>query len=46
MNNKTHGVIKQIIGPIVDIEFQEKELPNILTALRATNTEINKKKII
>lgn len=44
MNNKTHGVIKQIIGPIVDIEFQEKELPNILTALKTTNTEINKKK--
>ena len=31
------GTIKQIIGPVVDVEF-EKELPNILNALEVTTT--------
>jgi len=44
MNNKKHGIIKQVIGPVVDVEFSENNLPNILTALKITNSEINEKK--
>ncbi len=34
------GIVKQIIGPVVDVEF-EGELPEILTALWITNPAIN-----
>ncbi|KMY68624.1 ATP F0F1 synthase subunit beta [Desulfocarbo indianensis] len=34
------GIIRQVIGPVVDVEF-EGELPNILTALLITNPAIN-----
>ena len=35
------GQIKQIMGPVVDVEFAPGQLPNILTALKLSNTFIN-----
>jgi F-type H+-transporting ATPase subunit beta len=35
------GKITQVIGPVVDVEFQGGTLPAIYNALRVTNTEIN-----
>jgi F-type H+-transporting ATPase subunit beta len=35
------GVITQIIGPVVDVEFQPGELPEIYTALRIQGTAPN-----
>lgn len=35
------GRIKQVIGPIVDIEFESGRLPAIFHAIRVTNTAIN-----
>lgn len=35
------GRIKQVMGPVVDIEFEQGRLPNILTALLITNPAIN-----
>ena len=31
------GKILQVMGPVVDVEFPPGELPEIYTALRATN---------
>ncbi len=31
------GRISQVLGPVVDVEFPEQQLPPILTALQATN---------
>ena len=38
MNTKSHkesdyGIVVQAVGPIIDVQFKEGELPNILTAL-------------
>jgi len=38
------GKIKQVMGPVVDVEFEQGNLPAILTALRASNSLINDKK--
>ncbi len=35
------GTIKQVMGPVVDVEFQGTDLPAIYTALRASNKTIN-----
>lgn len=35
-----YGKIKQVMGPVVDVEF-EGELPPINTALKVTNTSVN-----
>ncbi|MCD6298315.1 MAG: F0F1 ATP synthase subunit beta, partial [Deltaproteobacteria bacterium] len=35
------GKLIQIIGPVVDVEFEEGELPEILTALFITNPTID-----
>ncbi len=35
------GHITQVIGPVVDVEFPAGALPNVLTALKTTNTSIN-----
>jgi len=35
------GYIKQVMGPIVDVEFEQGQLPNILTALLVSNPTIN-----
>lgn len=41
MNN---GKIKQVMGPVVDVEFESGTLPPITTALRATNKGIDDRK--
>ena len=38
-----YGVIKQVMGPVVDVEFPPGKLPNMLTALKLTNATINDK---
>ena len=35
------GKVIQVIGPVVDVEFPEGELPEILTALQLTNSTID-----
>ncbi|MBN2428591.1 MAG: F0F1 ATP synthase subunit beta [Deltaproteobacteria bacterium] len=35
------GKISQVIGPVVDVEFEEGKLPEILTALKITNPAID-----
>jgi F-type H+-transporting ATPase subunit beta len=35
------GRVTQVLGPVVDVEFPEQELPPILTALQVTNSFIN-----
>lgn len=36
-----HGVIKQVMGPVVDVEFPPGHLPDLLTALRLNNPAID-----
>jgi F-type H+-transporting ATPase subunit beta len=36
-----NGKIKQVMGPVVDVEFEGGELPPIYTALRSTNKSIS-----
>ena len=31
------GIVVQVIGPVVDVKFQECELPEIYTAIRITS---------
>jgi F-type H+-transporting ATPase subunit beta len=38
------GKIIQVIGPVIDVEFKEGELPTIYNAIRLTNPRINDKK--
>lgn len=40
-----YGKIKQVMGPVVDVEFDGGELPAINTALQATNTMISDKEL-
>ena len=35
------GKVIQVMGPVVDVEFSEGELPEILTALNITNPTID-----
>jgi F-type H+/Na+-transporting ATPase subunit beta len=35
------GKIIQVIGPVIDVEFADQELPEIYTALKATNASID-----
>ena len=37
------GTIKQVMGPVVDVEFASGNLPPILSALRTTNKAISEK---
>ena len=37
------GKIKQVLGPVVDVEFSGGDLPAINTALRTTNATIDDK---
>ncbi len=37
------GVIKQVMGPVVDVEFQEGQLPELYNALKITNPNISDK---
>ena len=41
MEAQTHGRIKQVMGPVVDVEFDEGKVPNILNSLRLTNPRIS-----
>ncbi len=36
---KNEGLISQIIGPVIDVEFQSGELPEIYNALRITKDD-------
>jgi F-type H+-transporting ATPase subunit beta len=38
------GKVVQVMGPVVDVEFEDGELPPVLTAIRLTNPLINDKK--
>jgi F-type H+-transporting ATPase subunit beta len=40
---RARGRITQVLGPVVDVEFSENELPPIFTALRTTNPSIDEK---
>ena len=40
-SNLASGRLTQIIGPVVDVEFPEGDLPEIFTALRVTNAAID-----
>ncbi len=37
----SYGVIKQVMGPVVDVEFPPGKLPSLLTALKLKNATIN-----
>ena len=37
--NKNEGLITQIIGPVIDVEFAQGELPEIYTALNITSDD-------
>jgi F-type H+-transporting ATPase subunit beta len=38
----SQGVVKQVMGPVVDVEFPPGQLPAIMTALKITNPFISK----
>ena len=35
------GKVTQVMGPVVDVEFEQGKLPTILTALTISNPTIN-----
>ena len=37
------GKVKQVIGPVVDVEFPHEALPDIFTALTVTNPQLSDK---
>ncbi len=37
----SNGKIVQVMGPVVDVEFEGGDLPEVMTALKATNPAIN-----
>ncbi len=39
----SNGKIVQVMGPVVDVEFESGDLPEVLTALKTTNPSINDK---
>ncbi len=43
MSGEIKGTVKQIMGPVVDVEFPDGKLPEIYNALKVTNTTISKK---
>lgn len=38
-----NGKVKQVLGPVVDVEFDVNSMPEIFTALRVTNKSISEK---
>ena len=40
-NTVVNGRVAQVLGPVVDVEFPENQLPFILTALKVTNPYID-----
>jgi len=43
MVTETHGILRQVMGPVVDVEFPNGKLPAINNALKLTNKVINEK---
>jgi len=43
MAERNHGRITQVIGPVVDVEFADGQLPDLLTALKVTNPAVSDK---
>ncbi|MBI2521412.1 MAG: F0F1 ATP synthase subunit beta [Bdellovibrio sp.] len=43
MVSENFGVVRQVMGPVVDVEFADGKLPAINNALRVTNTSISNK---
>ncbi|MEA1923271.1 MAG: F0F1 ATP synthase subunit beta [Pseudomonadota bacterium] len=41
MSDKNIGKITQVIGPVIDVEFEKGKLPPIFNALRITNKSLN-----
>ncbi|MGC6514875.1 MAG: F0F1 ATP synthase subunit beta [Myxococcota bacterium] len=41
MNATPNGIVKQVMGPVVDVEFPDGNLPDILTALHLTNPSLD-----
>ena len=33
MEKKVLGIVKQVVGPVVDVQFKDQHLPELLTAL-------------
>ncbi|MES2613856.1 MAG: F0F1 ATP synthase subunit beta [Bdellovibrionota bacterium] len=42
--NKDMGKIIQVMGPVVDVQFEKGQVPEIFMALKTTNTTINAEK--
>jgi F-type H+-transporting ATPase subunit beta len=40
---QTEGIVKQVMGPVVDVEFPSGNLPQIMTALKLSNPFISDK---
>ena len=39
--SEARGIIRQVMGPVVDVEFADGKLPAIYNALKVTNKNIN-----
>ena len=39
--NVSDGLVKQVMGPVVDVEFPSGKLPAVLNALTLTNKQIS-----
>ncbi|HXW60191.1 MAG TPA: F0F1 ATP synthase subunit beta, partial [Myxococcota bacterium] len=44
MAELNNGKVTQVIGPVVDVEFEAGALPPLLTALTVTNESLSKNK--
>ena len=43
MSTENYGVIRQVMGPVIDVEFPNGKLPALYSALRVTNKSIGDK---
>ena len=43
MSEQNFGIIKQVMGPVVDVEFPVGKIPAIYNALRTTNSVVSEK---
>ncbi|MGI9554111.1 MAG: F0F1 ATP synthase subunit beta, partial [Thermodesulfobacteriota bacterium] len=39
--SSNYGKVVQVMGPVVDVEFKDSELPTIFTAIKVTNSTLN-----
>ena len=44
LQSQSQGRIKQVMGPVVDVEFTGGDMPPVLNALRVTNPSIDDRK--